>query len=185
MRRVDALFGSDVADVDHAFDAFGELHERAELGEIRDPAFDGGADLKALPDIGPGIAEGLLESERNAAFGRLHLQDDDLDGLTFFDDVAGFADFAFRPGHFRDVNQAFDARFEFDEGAELHQTGDGAAHAIGSSIFLRDSVPGMRLQLFQADGNAALVAFVAELENFYFELLPDGEHVRGLVDAGP
>ena len=43
----------------------------------------------------------------------------------------------------------------------------------------------MRLQLFQADGNAALVAFVAELENFYFELLPDGEHVRGLVDAGP
>ena len=31
LRMIDALLGADVADVDHALDAFGELHERAEL----------------------------------------------------------------------------------------------------------------------------------------------------------
>ena len=31
LRMIDALLGADVADVDHALDAFGKLHERAEL----------------------------------------------------------------------------------------------------------------------------------------------------------
>jgi len=92
------------------------------LGQVGDGAFDGGANLKALRDVGPGIAEGLFESEGEAALGGggLYLQDDDFDGLAFFDDVAGLSDFALRPRHFRDVDQAFDAGFEFDERAELH-----------------------------------------------------------------
>ena len=31
LRMIDALLGADVADVDHAFHAFGELHEGAEF----------------------------------------------------------------------------------------------------------------------------------------------------------
>ena len=50
--------GADVADVDHPFDAFGDLNEGAEFGEAHDRAFDLAADRKFLRYVGPGIARG-------------------------------------------------------------------------------------------------------------------------------
>ena len=61
LRMVDAAVGDDFADVDEAFDAFGELHERAEFHHAGDRAFDRRADGKLLRHFSPGIAERLLE----------------------------------------------------------------------------------------------------------------------------
>ena len=44
LRMIDALLVDDIADMDHAFDIFGHLHERAELLELRDRPFDDRAD---------------------------------------------------------------------------------------------------------------------------------------------
>ena len=63
---IDALVGADFADVDQAFDAFGELHEGAELHDLGDGAFDLRADGEFAADVGPGVGEGLLEAERDA-----------------------------------------------------------------------------------------------------------------------
>src|SRR5580700_7130223 len=83
------------------------------------------------------------------------------------------------------MNQALDAGLEFDERAEFHQARDRAAHAIAGDELLRHRIPGMRLQLLQADGNAALVGISRELEDLYFDLLSYREHIRRLVDAAP
>ncbi len=64
---VEALFGGDLGDVDEAFDAFGDLDEGAELGDAGDGAFDDGAGVDGFDDLGPGVAEGLLEAEGRCA----------------------------------------------------------------------------------------------------------------------
>ena len=72
LRVIDALFRADFADVNHALHAFGKLHEGAELGQARDRPFDHRARRKFLFGRGPGIAQRLLQPERDAAFCRVH-----------------------------------------------------------------------------------------------------------------
>ena len=64
---IDALVGADLADVDEAFDAFGDLDESAEGHDLGDGTFDLGADGKFAGDVRPRVGEGLLEAERDAA----------------------------------------------------------------------------------------------------------------------
>ena len=64
---VDAAVGGDLADVDEAFDAFGDLDEGAEVHDFGDGAFDLGADGEFARDVEPGVGEGLLEAECDAA----------------------------------------------------------------------------------------------------------------------
>ena len=62
-RMIEAAVGDDLADVDEAVDAFGDLHECAEVHDLRDGAFDLRADGESAFDVEPGIGEGLLEAE--------------------------------------------------------------------------------------------------------------------------
>ncbi len=180
---LDALFGADLADVDHAFDAFCDLHEGSELGEAGDGAFDYGAYGQLVGDLGPWIAEGLLEAEGDAALGEVDAEDDGVYGFAGLEEVAGLADF-FGPGHLGEVNHAFDAGFELDEGSEVCGTRDGAADALACFVFVGDGVPWVRLELLQAEGDAALSSG-SILRIFGFDLLADGEDVGGLGDAVP
>ncbi len=43
----------------------------------------------------------------------------------------------------------------------------------------------MRLQLLHAHGNAPFAGIICDLEHYGFDLLPHGEHIRGLLDAAP
>ena len=75
LRVMDAFLGADLAHVDHAFHPIRKLHERAELGEAGHRSFDYRARRKLLLDLGPGIAQRLLEAQREAAFAHIHAQD--------------------------------------------------------------------------------------------------------------
>ncbi len=167
--------------MNHAFDSFRKLHERAELGQVGDRSFDCRTNLKALRDVGPGIAQRLLESQRDAALGGVDLQDHNFDRLALLHHVAGFSDFALRPRHLGNMNQALDAGLEFDERSKIHQPRDGAAHAVASFEFFGDRVPGMRLQLLQPDGNALLVAFGPTLSTFTSIAWPTESTSAGLL----
>src|SRR5208282_328365 len=81
------------------------------------------------------------------------------------------------------MDQAFDARLDFDKGAEIHEPGNGTSHAFAGFVFFRDGVPGMRLQLLHADRYAALVGI--DLDDPGFDLLAGGKHVSRPVDATP
>src|ERR1700757_3965467 len=81
------------------------------------------------------------------------------------------------------MDQAFDAGLEFYKRAELQHAGDGATHAFARCVPGRDCVPGMRLQLLHADGNAAFVGI--DFQNLGFDFLARGEDIGGLVDTAP
>jgi hypothetical protein len=71
---LDALGPTHVGNVDQAVDAFLDLDEGAEIGELANAAFHHRADAVALLDRGPGVRLELLDAQRNAAVLGLHLQ---------------------------------------------------------------------------------------------------------------
>src|SRR5271157_2969195 len=178
---IDALFGADFADVDQAFDAVDELHEGAEVHEPGDGAFDLGADGELLLRGGPGVGEGLLETEGDAALFRLDGEDDGVDCVTLLEDVAGVTEF-FAPGHFRDVDEAFDAGFDFDKCAEVGEAGDRAGDALAGEQAFGGFVPGPGLELLEAERE--FFGFRVDFEDFDLEFLAYGENVIRLADAG-
>ena len=78
LRMIDPLLVHDVADVNHAFDVFGHLHKRAELLELRDRAFHDRPDRIFLLDLVPGIAQRLLQPQRDALVRRIDAQNHNL-----------------------------------------------------------------------------------------------------------
>src|SRR3546814_13691071 len=76
----------------------------------------------------------------NAALLAVDLEDDDLDLLAGRNDLAG-VDVLLDPRHFADVDQAFDARFQLDEGAVIGDVGDGGGELRADRIFGRHAFP--------------------------------------------
>ena len=121
-RMIDAPVGDDLADVHQAVDAFGDLNERAEVHDLGDRAFDLRADGELALDVEPRIGERLLQAERDApgsvAGGRLDGENDGIHAVALLEQVGGMADLL-GPRHLGDVNQAFEARLEFDKCAKV------------------------------------------------------------------
>ncbi len=131
-------------------------------------------------DVEPGVGEGLLEAERDAALFGLDGEDDGVDAVALLEHVAGVADL-FAPGHLGDVNEAFDAGLDLDECAEVHEAGDGAGDALAGEEALGRGFPGLGLELLEAEGD--FLGFGIDFEDADLEFLADGEHVFGLGDA--
>src|ERR1700751_5022285 len=94
----DAFFRADFADVDHAFDAFRKLHERAKLCEAGDWPFRFRAQPETLRNLDQRISQSLLESEGDTMLRRVNAEDHRFDGLTGLHYIAGLANLAFVPG---------------------------------------------------------------------------------------
>ena len=97
------------------------------------------------------------------------------------EDVAGLVNL-FDPRHFTDVDEAFDAGLALDDGAEVHEAGDGAGDALADDVAFGGGVPGLGLELLEAERDAA--GFGVDFEDFEFELLAYGEDFFGCGDAG-
>ena len=74
------------------------------------------ADRVADLDLVPRVRLELADAERDLLLVRVDAEHHGLDLLVEFEHVAGAGD-ALGPGKFGDVDQAFDAAFEFDERA--------------------------------------------------------------------
>src|SRR5208283_3051707 len=182
LRMVDSLLRADLADVNHAFNAFGELHEGAELCQVGYRSLDHSAWRKFLGRSCPGIAERLLQAKRDAAFWCVHSKNYCLHRLAGFHYVAR-SSHPLGPRHFRNVNQTFNTGLDFHERAKVHKPGNGAAHAFARLVFFGNRIPRMWLQLLRADRNTMFVG--VDLDNHGVDLLADREHIRGLVNALP
>src|SRR6202040_2354096 len=86
-------------------------------------AFDRRSDREFLDEHFPGITHGLLEAERNPALDRIDFENLHFDFLRGRNDLAR-VHVLLGPRHFRDVDQAFDARLQFDEGAVVGDLDD-------------------------------------------------------------
>ena len=99
LRMVDALVGADLADVNQAFDAVGQLNKRAKVHELGDRTFNLRSYGKLLRRIEPRIGLSVLEAERDAALLGLDGEDDGVNTVALLENVAGVAHF-FAVGHF-------------------------------------------------------------------------------------
>ena len=121
-----------------------------------------GAGRILLDEHFPRIAHGLLEAERDAALDRIDLEDLHLDLLRGRDDLAGMH-VLLGPRHFGDVDQAFDAGLELDEGAVVGDVGDAALEAGADRILGLDALPRIVEQLLHAERDA--VGLVVDLDD--------------------
>src|SRR5579863_1077282 len=81
------------------------------------------------------------------------------------------------------MDQALDAGLELHEGAIVGDVGDAALEAGADRELGLDALPGIVLQLLHAERDA--VGLVVDLDDLDLHLLPDGEHLGGMIDAPP
>src|SRR5439155_776848 len=118
----------------------------------------------------PRILLGLFHAERDLLLRLVHFEHDRLDRFADRHELRRMPDVS-RPAHLGDVHQAFDTRLELDECAVVRDRDDLALHARSNRILRRDVLPGIGLQLLQAERDA--LALPVDVEDFHLELLAD------------
>src|SRR5260370_28364449 len=172
----------EIGQMDHAVDVALESEEQAELGLVLDFAFDCRSDREFLDEHFPGVTHGLLEAERNPSLDRIDFQDLHFDFLRGRNDLAR-VHVLLGPRHFRDVDQAFDARLQFDERAVVGDVGDAAGEARVERVLRLDALARIVQQLLHAELDA--VGLVVDLDDLDLDGLADGEHLGRVIDPAP
>src|SRR6202165_4051267 len=172
----------EIGQMDHAVDIALEPEEQAELGLVLDLALDRRSDREFFDEHFPGIAHGLLEAERNPALDRIDFENLHFDFLRGRNDLAG-VHVLLGPGHLRDVDQAFDARLQFDERAVVGDVGDAAGEARIERILRLDALPRIVQQLLHAERDA--VGLVVDLDDLHLHGLADVQHLGRVIDPAP
>ncbi len=177
---LDAFDPRHVGDVDQAVDAFFDFDEGAEIGEFAQAAFDDRADAVAVLDGGPGIGFQLFDAERYAFLARFYFENYDFDAIANLDDFGGVFEAA-RPGHLGNMDEAFDAGFEFDKGAVVGDADDASDDLVAAGVALDHRFPGVGMKLLEAERDALFVLF--EFQHLDGDLIADVEHFGGVADA--
>src|SRR5471030_2022495 len=156
-RMIDLAGPGEIRDMDHAVDALFEFDERAVGGQVADLALDAGAGRVLARDDFPWVGVELADAEGDLLVFLADAEHDGFDFLALGQHVGGTRD-PLGPGEFGDVDEAFDARFQFDERAVGDEVGDLALDLHVHRIFLGDLVPRIDGLLLEAEGNAFLFA---------------------------
>src|SRR5882762_419081 len=104
--------------MDEAFDSFLNLDEHTEVRNRADLAVYSRVERIALRYRVPRIGAELLHAEAHALVLDVDTQHDRLELVALLDHFRRMPNFL-RPRQIRDVHQAVDARFDFDEHAEI------------------------------------------------------------------
>src|SRR5256714_4686228 len=163
-----------VGDVNQAVDAGLDLHERAERGQVPPLPLDPLADGILLRQRHPGVLFRLLHAERDLLFRLVDLQYHGFNRLADRHDLRWVAHVA-RPAHLGDVDQALDPRLKLDERAVVRDRDDLALHARAHRVLRGHVLPGVRLQLLQAEADP--LALPVDVEDLDLDLLPDVHHL--------
>src|SRR4029077_20641679 len=113
---------------------------------------------------------------------RIDFEDLDFDLLRGRDDLARM-NILLGPRHFGDVDQALDARLQFDERAVVGDVGDAALEAGADRELGLDALPRIVQQLLHAEGDA--VGLVVYLDDLDLHRLADVEHFGRVIDPAP
>ncbi|MGC4033199.1 MAG: hypothetical protein QM754_15985 [Tepidisphaeraceae bacterium] len=154
----------------------------AVVGDVADLAGDDAAGRVLLGDAFPRVLLDLLHAERDFLLVLVDLEDLDLDLLALGDDFARVVD-ALRPGHLGDVDEAFNAGFEFAERAVRHDVDDFGVVNGADVVAFFDVFPRRSFFLLQAEGDLFLV--LVDLEHLHFDFLIDLQEFARVVDAAP
>src|SRR5262249_40749133 len=87
-RMIDALFSTNLADVNHSLDAFSNLHEGSKVHDAGDWSLCSCSRNESLRRIRPLVAERLFQTERDAPLCRVYAENYSLDTVTRLHNVA-------------------------------------------------------------------------------------------------
>ena len=124
----------------------------------------------------------MAHSERDAALGGVHIEHYAVDLIANVDQLRGMLH-SLRPRHLADVNQAFDALFEFDERAVVGDADDASGDVRADGITMLSIEPRIGRELLESERNALLVFVV--LENLDLNLIADVDQILGVSEASP
>jgi hypothetical protein len=101
----------------------------------------------------------------------------------YFDTVTRIHQFArmlypFRPAHFRNMHQTFDAILKFYEGTVIGDAGDSARHSRSYREAFINTGPGIRKQLFISERNA--FAILIKLQDLHLNIVANSEELAGI-----
>src|SRR2546426_1148239 len=159
---------------DEPFDVASQVHHHALVHEAQHPAPQLGAHRVRLTDAQPGIFLRLLQAERNPLVLGVHVQDQHLDLVALLHDFGGMLH-PLGPRHVGDMDQPLDPRLELDERAVVRDRHHLALHARAHRVLRGHVLPGVRLQLLQAEADT--LALPVDIEDFDLDLLPDVHHL--------
>jgi hypothetical protein len=172
----------DVAHVDESVDPVLHSQKNAEVGDVADIAPNHGADGVTALQHFPGVGLTLFDSEGDPLPVGVEIQHHDLD-LVCRRDLLTRVVHPLGPAHLRDVNEALDTRFEFDECPVVGDGDDLAVDARADRVLIFSRGPRVRLKLFETQTYA--LALAVEGEHLYRQFVGDVEHVRRVVDPAP
>ncbi len=109
-------------------------------------------------------------------------EDDGLDFVAGLDQLGGVLH-ALRPGHFRDVDEAFDALLELYEGAVICNRKYATLDVGANRVTLRGVEPWIRRELLEAKRDALL--FLVKLKDFDLNLVANVDEVAGMGETTP
>ena len=170
----------DVGHVDHAVDVVVEADEQTEFGRVLDFAFDGRTDRMRGSEGLPRIGLSLLEAERDATLLGIDFEDHDVDFLRGRHDLARM-DVLLGPGHFRHVDEAFDARFQLDERTIFGDVRDAAGELRADRILDHRAIPGIALQLLHAEADA--LGVLVDADDLHLDGVADVQDFARVTDA--
>ena len=124
----------------------------------------------------------LLHAEGDAAVVGVDGEDEGVDLVAGFDQLGGVLH-ALGPGHLGDVDEAFDALLELDEGTVVGDGEDAAADLCADGVTLGGVEPGVGRELLEAEGDALLI--LVELEDLDLDFVAHVDEVAGVGEAAP
>src|SRR6185437_11960633 len=171
-----------VADVQQTIDTFLDFDESAVVGEVAHRAADDGSLRIAFGDLVPRIGLYLLHAQRDFLLVLIDVEDLHFNLIADGNQFAGMVD-AFGPAHLADVNQSFDAWFQFDEGTVAHDVDHFAGVLAVDRILLGSVGPRAGRLLLQTQRD--LFFFAVHLDDEHFQFLVDVNHVVRVVHSSP
>src|SRR6516162_7590130 len=159
-----------------------DFDKGSEIGQIANAAADDRSDCVPLRQGTPRIRFGLLESQGNAPVIEIDIENDGLNVLPHLKNLRRVFH-ALAPGHFRNVNQAFDARLQFDESAVVGQVDNLSRDSGADRIHLPDERPWIGHQLFIAKRHSFFFPIV--LQDLDRDFVTDIEHFGRMIHPAP
>ena len=171
---LDLLGPAEVRDVHQTVDAFFQLDEEAEVGEVAHRAFLLGLHRVTDFDVGPWILRELLEAERHLAPFAVDAQNHAFDFVVDLQEVLRAAQ-VLRPRDFADVEKTLHTWRDFHKGSIIGHDHHAALDLGAFDQVLGECVPWVRRELLHAQGDALLL--VVEVQNHHVDFLVHFHHL--------
>ena len=164
-----------------AFQPVFQPDEDTEVRDLGNFAFDHLTRLVASRDIGrPRIVAQLLQAECDSASIGVDRKNLALQLLAFFQDFVRMADLA-SPRHVRNVQQAIDAFFQFDERTVVGKVANLSGDLFAGWVLLFDFVPRVLLSLLHAQRH--LLARFVDAKNADIDLIANVDQFAWMVNT--